>query len=272
MSDKYEIKEDKADHHFRTEIPHIIHELLKEKKISPLTFVLYSVLKKTAGDYGSCFKTNETLAEECGFSKTTLKKCLKELEKVRLPNNLKIIEVFRRTNPDGSPDTNLIKIIDIWRHNGDTMRERFESKKDSKDNRGGSPKNLPLGRQKTEGGSPKNPKEDPLKKNPPPPHTPQEKERLICPNGQMEKGGGGLKDQEEIQKILDILPSLEFKLSAAKVLRLCQTYSPSTVGHAIYNLTKRSLAGVRSVDSLLAKDCQELDNYLQFKTQPRCKK
>ncbi len=132
MSDQYEVHEEKPDHHFRTETPYLINDLLKQKKISSLAFVLYSILKKTAGDYGSCFKTNETLAEECGYSKSTVKKCLKELEKARLPNDQKIIEVFSRTNQDGSPDTNLIKIVDIWRYNGDTMRERFKSKKDSK--------------------------------------------------------------------------------------------------------------------------------------------
>jgi hypothetical protein len=166
MSDQYEVSEEKPDHHFRTETPNIIYELLKEKKLSPLAFVLYSVLKKTAGDYGSCFKTNETLAEECGYSKSTLKTYLKELEEIRLPNDQKLIEVFRRTNPDNSPATNLIKIVDIWRYNGDTFRGMLKSKNDSKDNRGGSPKNLPLGRQKTEGGSPKNPKEEPINKIP----------------------------------------------------------------------------------------------------------
>lgn len=164
MSNQYEVHEEKPDHHFRTEIPNIIHELLKQKKLSPLDFVLYSVLKRTAGDYGYCYKSKKSICDECNFSESTFLRSLETLENICLKDNQKLIEVTRRKNPDGSHAPHLIKIVDIWRINGETFREMSKSKKDCKDSRGGVPKTPPPGIPKKPGGATKTPKEEPYNK------------------------------------------------------------------------------------------------------------
>lgn len=162
MSDQYEVHEEKPDHHFRTEIPHIIQEL----DISANAFRLYCMLKKIAGDYGSCYKTSKILCVDCKISKHTLIDSLQELENIILENGQKIIEVTRRKNLDGSHAPHLIKIVDVWRYNGDTIRERLKSKKDSKDNRGSAKIAPPLVQNLHQGSAKIAPKEEPINKNP----------------------------------------------------------------------------------------------------------
>lgn len=114
----FEVYEDHPDHHYRTELPNIIFEM----GLSMEAFVLYSHLKKIAGDNGQCFKSVPHLAKDCGMGETKLRQSMKKLQEINL------IKIIYRKNVDGSPSTNLITITPIWRLNGDIMRSRGEKK------------------------------------------------------------------------------------------------------------------------------------------------
>src|SRR5271170_326780 len=109
--DGYEIQDLGSLHHYRTEIPNIIFEL----NLDPCEFKAYCVFKRTAGDKGSCFKSNNTLCEEIGCSRPTLIKIKKALEDQGL------IAVKKRHHESGGDMSDLIQIIDIWEENMKTM-------------------------------------------------------------------------------------------------------------------------------------------------------
>jgi len=112
-----EVFEKKPDHHYRTEIPNIIFTL----NLDPFELSLYLFLKRTAGDYSKCFKRVKTLAEESQMSERKLRECLKKLSSP-LVNGKPLIKITHRMNPNGSFQSNIIEIIDIWRENGDFFR------------------------------------------------------------------------------------------------------------------------------------------------------
>lgn len=159
-SDQVEIQEQTPDHHFRTELPNIIFEL----DLPPDAICVYAVLKKTAGDCGASWKSMATLCKECNIGETRLRICLQELAcKDRhvagiYHDNFPLIEIIHRKKENGSPDTNIIKIIPIWRKNGDFFR--------SKKNNTGSPREVGVVRHTKQGGSPREDKEEPSNKNP----------------------------------------------------------------------------------------------------------
>ena len=128
----FEIHEDLPDHHYRTEIPNIIFDL----GLSSEEFKVYAVLKRIAGDRGACWMSQKKLAEMCGIGITKLKECIDSLaspniqisdkrdEKLKrhVHSQISLITVTRRKKSDGGDDTNLIKIVPIWRLNGDHFR------------------------------------------------------------------------------------------------------------------------------------------------------
>ena len=125
----FSIYEEKADHHYRTELPNIIFDL----DIDPYEFKLYALIKKIAGDERACWKSNGNLAKELGISERKIQSGLKKLASpFQLLGNLPLIKIFERKKEDGSQDTNLIVITNIWRINGDQNRK-------SSDGGGGAP-------------------------------------------------------------------------------------------------------------------------------------
>lgn len=140
-----EIIEDRPDHHYRTEIPNIVFEM----GLDPFQLTVYLHIKKIAGDKGQCWRTVKNLSKLCNMSETKLKQCLTSLSKLTTP----LIKIIHRKKPDGSADTNLIHITDIWRVNGDHYRNPQEKI-------GGSPQNPGVGREKTQGGSPRDYKQE----------------------------------------------------------------------------------------------------------------
>lgn len=125
-------EEDLPDHHFRTELPNIIFEL----NLSPEEFKVYAVLKRIAGDRGACWMSQKKLSEMCGIGITKLKECMESLaspnihigdkrdenEKRHIHSKISLITITRRKKLDGGDDTNLIRIVPIWRLNGDYFR------------------------------------------------------------------------------------------------------------------------------------------------------
>jgi hypothetical protein len=144
--DIIEVFEEKPDHHYRTEIPNIIFSL----GLCPFAFMVYCLLKRVCGDSGQCWHSIPMLAKECNMGESKLKECLKILSEPIFPDGSPLIKIEKRFKPDGSQNSNLIRIVPIWRKNGDHFR-------------GGSPQNPPpggVGRHKTGGGSPQNYKEE----------------------------------------------------------------------------------------------------------------
>jgi len=81
--DSVEVVEESSMHHYRTEIPNIIFSM----GLEPYAFKAYCVLKMTAGDRGSCFKSNETLCAEIGCKEPKLisiKKLLIEMNLIKI--------------------------------------------------------------------------------------------------------------------------------------------------------------------------------------------
>ncbi len=138
-------------HKGRTELPNILFDL----KLDPFAFLLYSYYKKVAGDSGHCIKALDTISNETGISESVIKDRIKVLcSKFKLLGNLPLIKVTYRKKPNGSNDTTLVEIQDIWLLNFIYLDKKYPKKTDEG-----------LGRQKTYPGSPKTYKEDPLEED-----------------------------------------------------------------------------------------------------------
>lgn len=152
----FSVREEKADHHYRTELPNIIFDL----PLDSFEFKLYAFIKKIAGDSNGCWKSNPNISKDLDISVTKIKDSLKVLASAfELLGGQALITIIERKKPDGSPDSNLIIINNIWRMNGDHFRK-------DKQKEGGSANDGGVGRQKMEGGSPNDHKEEPFNKNP----------------------------------------------------------------------------------------------------------
>lgn len=105
-----EVKDETNDHTYFT----IIQNVLLKMGLSSSEFHAYSLLKMTAGDRGSCFKSNKTIAKEMGCSTH------KVIEVKRSLENRGLICVKKRWDANGSRMPDLITIVDIWKLNIDT--------------------------------------------------------------------------------------------------------------------------------------------------------
>lgn len=112
-----EYEDNSSLHNYRTEIPNIIFEM----DLEALEFKAYCVIKMTAGDRRSCFKSNPTLAKEIGCCVPTVIKLKNQLAE----RGLIIIE--KRIDEKGGNRPDLIKIVDIWPHNMMEMSKKYNS-------------------------------------------------------------------------------------------------------------------------------------------------
>ncbi len=216
----FSIKEENSNHKWRTEIPNIVFTL----KLTPIQFVVYAALKKSAGDHGICTKSVKTIAEICQISVRKVHQTIKELCEVNPIINKSLIIKSHRFSEFGDKDTNSITIIDLWPIN-------FEE-------RGGSAQYAPPHAQYArpsapdaggvvhnmhQGGAPRAHKEEPLKNNlseeeQTPPKSPAPKKQayrdsvFLFPS-EYEKLISEHK-QEKTDKMLDILEA--YKASSGK--------------------------------------------------------
>jgi hypothetical protein len=123
--ENFEIYEKKPDHSYRTEMPNIVYEL----GFDPYVLAIYALIKRSAGDSGSFWRSYANMAKMGGMSSTTAKACIKKLEQTHPILGMPLIEVQKRFKADGSQTTNLITIVDIWRQNGDYFRAKAAQKK-----------------------------------------------------------------------------------------------------------------------------------------------
>lgn len=103
-----------SSHSWRTELPNIIFQL----GLSPHQFRIYCEYKRIAGDGGTCYKSQPTLAKETGISVRTIRECKKALARPfpQLDGRPLIIIESRMTDK-GDSDTDNITICDIWPKN-----------------------------------------------------------------------------------------------------------------------------------------------------------
>jgi len=113
----FQLQDHSSLHKYRTEIPNII----LETELDPYELAFYIHLKRIAGDRGACFASNKLLSEKTKISLRKVIICKKELEKKGL------IKIKKREKEDGSPDTNLIQITDLWPRNFEYFKEKFSS-------------------------------------------------------------------------------------------------------------------------------------------------
>ena len=162
MSD-YEIHEEVSDHKFHTQIPNLVVDLIELGFLHRNDFIVYSVIKRIAGDEGKCIYSLKNLAKKCGFHKDTVRDSLKRLE-MKIPIIEKsLILVYEQSSMSGGDIPCKITICDVWRENGDFYREKLRIKKEIK----GVARNDPprVARNDT-GGSWKRHKEEPVEEEP----------------------------------------------------------------------------------------------------------
>ena len=202
-------------HHFRTEIPNIVFQM----DLDPAEFKTYCVLKKTAGDKGSCFKSTNTLCKEVGIGITKFKECQKKLQEKKL------IRVQRRKHSNGGSYTNLITIIDIWPLNMKTiMQERSPQNLE----RGGVAERRGGGRQTTEGGSPNDTKEEHKEEEP------KEQQQHAAASFSSSKEKTVLKYQTDQGKNSKIYPELKkIDIPESDKIEISRRYSQEIIRKAI---------------------------------------
>ena len=102
---------DNAPVNFFSMIPHLVDD----SGISAQAKTLYLHLKRVAGEDGLCWKTQDQLAEHCGFSPKTVVKAKRDLIEA------KIIEVKLETF-EGHP-RHIIHLLNIWTENERKYRQ-----------------------------------------------------------------------------------------------------------------------------------------------------
>jgi|GEM_PF-4248543 hypothetical protein len=163
VNENFIIEEEFPDHHFRTELPNILEEI----SLSHLQFRIYWAIKKVAGDKGKSWQSMDAIAKRCGCSIRALQTNLASLC-VNFPilKNRPLIKLQKRKKPDGSWDTSIIHIVNIWDVNGTFYREKLAKKQAEKDQLGGGAANAPgVVQQMHQGGAANAPKEETEKKN-----------------------------------------------------------------------------------------------------------
>lgn len=116
-------KQGYSDHYWKTEIPNTV---LRDYKLTPVQFTVYTQIKSITGDGGDCWMSKENLAELVGISRTTLIKTIKELIK------FKLLTESKRKRKSGGHDTSIINVRDIWSENGKAFKTYKEKSRYSK--------------------------------------------------------------------------------------------------------------------------------------------
>jgi hypothetical protein len=204
-----EVVEQYPDHHYRTEIPNIIYEL----KLTPFEVTVYNILKRIAGDRGSCWRRAEDIAEIGQMSKREYDKCIKRLESKFDLIGMPLIKVEKRFKACGAQDTNKITILDIWRQNGNYFKTKFKKSLGGERDAGGGVHEM------QGGGAPYAPKEDPSEEDPSLKNNPllpllkeqhlKEKDRTGRNFPSHEKNLKQVSEKIEDQQKLDLLNSIQ---------------------------------------------------------------
>lgn len=127
---------------------------------------VYIQMKRIAGENGTVWTSQTTLAKQCGFSVNRLKQSLKYLLEHKW---IEKIGTKKTQSSGGKQEVNEYKIIDLWNLNNQFYQEKF--------NKGVSPADIPLPQgvsrneqrgitDEAKGVSPESYKEEPVKQEP----------------------------------------------------------------------------------------------------------
>lgn len=115
----FQIAEDGPDHKYRTEIPNIVFDL----DLTPIEFKVYCQIKKIAGDEGACWYSMKNLSDQCKCSERSVQYAIEKLQQI-FPIGKPLIQITHRKKKDGSADTSVLHVINIWPENG--KRRQFQ--------------------------------------------------------------------------------------------------------------------------------------------------
>jgi len=116
-SDEIQVEDLSSLHKYRTELPNIIFEY----GLDPYEGWLYMCLKKISGDNGGCFASNKYLSIKAKISERKIRYCKQALVKKGL------IKITKRLKANGSKNTDLVQIIDLWPKNFIHFKEKFRA-------------------------------------------------------------------------------------------------------------------------------------------------
>lgn len=156
---KINIKDENKDHKYFS----ILQNILSHLKLNAFERSLYWAIKEACGEFGECTKSHETLCEISGMKVTKLKETILSLSCINPILKKPLILVTHRTTIEGIKIPNKIVLTDLWEDNIRFFKEKFnQSPRDYRE----SPHDPGYSRSATEGGSPRDYKQEPIKKNP----------------------------------------------------------------------------------------------------------
>lgn len=153
MEDQFKIEEEMPLHHYRTEIPNCI----LDAQLNASEFLVYCSIKRVAGDKGKCFMSHKNLAQHCNLSEKTLRTAIASLCEKNPILGVSLLKKNCRTKENGSKDTCIYTIIDLWPLN---MKLFSQNNSGTVNFTEGVRQNLPEGTVKFTD------KEEPINKNP----------------------------------------------------------------------------------------------------------
>ena len=122
LQEEFGFYEEKPNHHWHTQIPHCIDDA----DLEVYEYRVYSHIKRICGEDGkTCFKSLKHLAEHCKMSEKKLRLCLENLCKINIKLGLALLRKKSRKKQDGSKDTSLFVIVNVWHLNGEMYSKKI---------------------------------------------------------------------------------------------------------------------------------------------------
>lgn len=105
--------EERPAHYYRTELPNC----LIEAGLEVYQLAVYIYIKKIAGDGGRCFQTEKNMAKAIGISERKFRIARDAICSCNNKFKYPLLKKTTRKKPDGSCDSNVYTVIDIWAFN-----------------------------------------------------------------------------------------------------------------------------------------------------------
>lgn len=102
-------------------VPNIVFDL----DLTPFEFALYSAIRRTAGEEGTCFRSGKNLASLCRMSTSQVSVCKTRLEApIEKLGGKPLIQIVKRPSPHGGKPYDEIRVVDIWDENEECFSPR----------------------------------------------------------------------------------------------------------------------------------------------------
>lgn len=113
-ADEIQVEDLCSEKKFFNQVPNIIYRM----GLGCHIIAYYGLLKSVAGDRGSCFMTQKTIAERLGCSERQVRKMNAFMAKpFEILGGKPLIRVSKQKSSDGGCKPNLVQIVDIWVEN-----------------------------------------------------------------------------------------------------------------------------------------------------------